>query len=125
MRPVPKSWEEFCEYWERVCSDELEINRATLDIFSIRIPKPWFVLMPTPVWDQIFRPMVAGQRWIAAGMAPRCRLRTRKPLGSCGWWVQRARISRIVETCMRPESVQPGHKPCTANARPEVPSRYA
>jgi len=31
MRPVPKSWEEFCEYWERVCSDELEINRATLD----------------------------------------------------------------------------------------------
>ena len=68
MRPVPKSWEEFCEYWERVCSDELEINRATLDIFSIRIPKPWFVLMPTPIWDQMFKPMVAGQRWIAAGL---------------------------------------------------------
>ena len=68
MRPVPKTWEEFCEYWERVCSEELEINRATLDIFSIRIPKPWFVLMPTPIWDQLFRPMVAGQRWIAAGM---------------------------------------------------------
>ena len=58
MRPVPKSWEEFCEYWDRVCSDELEINRATLDIFSIRIPKPWFVLMPTPIWDQMFKPMV-------------------------------------------------------------------
>src|SRR5690242_1464491 len=68
MRPVPKSWEEFCEYWDRVCSDELTINRATLDIFSIKIPKPWFVLMPTPVWDQILRPMVAGQRWIAAGL---------------------------------------------------------
>ena len=68
MRPVPESWEEFCEYWDRVCSDELEINRATLDIFSIKIPKPWFVLMPTPIWDQIFKPMVAGQRWIAAGL---------------------------------------------------------
>src|ERR1044072_6620080 len=44
------------------------MNRATLDIFSIKIPKPWFVLMPTPVWDQIFKPMVAGQRWIAAGL---------------------------------------------------------
>ena len=58
MRPVPKTWEEFCEYWDRVCSEELEINRATLDIFSIRIPKPWFVLMPTPIWDQLFKPMV-------------------------------------------------------------------
>ena len=34
MRPVPKSWEEFQEYWQRVCRDELEINQATLDIFT-------------------------------------------------------------------------------------------
>jgi uncharacterized protein (DUF2236 family) len=68
MRPVPGSWEEFCEYWDRTCRDELEINQATLDIFSIKIPKPKFVLMPTPLWDQLFRPMVAGQRWIAAGL---------------------------------------------------------
>ena len=67
MRPVPETWEEFCEYWDRVCRDELEINKATLEIFDIRIPKPKFVLMPTPVWDQLFKPMVAGQRWIAAG----------------------------------------------------------
>ena len=56
------------EYWQRVCRDELEINQATLDIFQIRIPKPKFVLMPTPVWDQLFKPLVAGQRWIAAGL---------------------------------------------------------
>ena len=68
MRPVPKSWEDFQDYWQRVCRDELEINRATLDIFQIRIPKPKFVLMPTPVWDQLFKPLVAGQRWIAAGL---------------------------------------------------------
>ena len=68
MKPVPQTWEEFCEYWDRVCRDELEINRATTEIFDIRIPKPKFVLMPTPVWDQLFKPMVAGQRWIAAGL---------------------------------------------------------
>jgi uncharacterized protein (DUF2236 family) len=68
MRPVPTSWEDFQEYWQRVCRDELEINQATLDIFHIRIPKPKFVLMPTPVWDQLFKPLVAGQRWIAAGL---------------------------------------------------------
>jgi uncharacterized protein (DUF2236 family) len=68
MRPVPKTWEDFCDYWERTCRDELELNRATLDIFAIRIPKPWFVLMPTPVWDQLFKPLVAGQRWLAAGL---------------------------------------------------------
>jgi uncharacterized protein (DUF2236 family) len=68
MRPVPDSWEEFQEYWDRICRDELEINQATLDIFAIRIPKPKFVLMPTPLWDQLFRPMVASQRWIAAGL---------------------------------------------------------
>lgn len=68
MRPVPETWEDFQVYWEAKCRDELEINRATLDIFSIRIPKPWFVLMPTPLWDQIFKPMVGAQRWIAAGL---------------------------------------------------------
>ena len=68
MRPVPESWEEFQQYWDRVCREELEINQATLDIFQIRIPKPKFILMPTPIWDQMFRPLVAGQRWIAAGL---------------------------------------------------------
>ena len=68
MRPVPETWEDFQTDWEHKCSEELEINRATLDIFTIRIPKPWFVLMPTPVWDQMFKPWLAGQRWVAAGV---------------------------------------------------------
>ncbi|MCG5433445.1 oxygenase MpaB family protein [Mycobacterium sp. MYCO198283] len=68
MRPVPRSWEEFCEYWDRVCRDELELNPAARDILTMRIPKPWFVAVPTPVWDQLFKPMLAGQRWIAAGL---------------------------------------------------------
>ena len=68
MRPVPTSWEEFQDYWDRVGREELEINQATLDIFQMRIPKPKFVLIPTPIWDQMFKPLVAGQRWIAAGL---------------------------------------------------------
>ena len=68
MRPVPESWEEFQEYWERVGREQLEVNQATLDIFELRIPKPKFVLLPTPIWDHMFRPLVAGQRWIAAGL---------------------------------------------------------
>ena len=67
MRPVPTSWEDFQEYWQRVCRDELEINQATLDIFQIRIPKPKFVMMPTPVWDQLFKALVAGQRPACVG----------------------------------------------------------
>ena len=67
MRPVPETWEDFCEYWDRVCRDELNQSRHR-DIFQIRIPKPKFVLMPTPIWDQLFKPLVAGERWIAAGL---------------------------------------------------------
>jgi uncharacterized protein (DUF2236 family) len=38
MRPVPKTWEEFQAYWDSKCSEELEINKATLDIFTIPSP---------------------------------------------------------------------------------------
>ncbi len=58
MRPVPKSWEDFQDYWDRVCRDKLEINQATVDITQMRIPKPRFVLMPTPIWDQLFKPLM-------------------------------------------------------------------
>ncbi|MUM22969.1 DUF2236 domain-containing protein [Mycobacterium sp. CBMA271] len=68
MRPVPNSWEEFQEYWKRVCADELEINRATLDIFRIQIPKPKYVLMPDFLWHQMWAPARAFQNWVAAGV---------------------------------------------------------
>lgn len=68
MRPVPKSWEDFCEYWDRVCEDELELTQAAIDILNIRIPKPWFVPMPDAVWHQMFKPALAAQRWVAAGL---------------------------------------------------------
>ncbi len=68
MRPVPNSREEFQEYWARVCDDQLEINRATLDIFHIQIPKPKYVLMPDFLWQQIWAPARAFQNWVATGV---------------------------------------------------------
>ncbi len=96
---MPRRWEEFQEYWDRrSAATRLEINQATLDIFSIRIPKPWFVVVPTAVWDQLFRPMVGAWRWIAAGLfdaagaAEKAGMRWTPGdgVGSCGcsasWW---------------------------------------
>lgn len=99
MRPVPESWEEFCEYWDRKCREELEINQATLDIFSSRIPKPWFVLMPTPdapwsrhplSWARL--PTAAGSRCTTSRAAIRCSTRR-------GRWCTRRSLWR---GCVRP-----------------------
>lgn len=68
MRPVPESWEDFCAYWDRICREDLEMTKAARDILNMRIPKPSFVLMPTGVWNQLFRPMLSVQRWIATGL---------------------------------------------------------
>ncbi|WP_330181623.1 oxygenase MpaB family protein [Nocardia sp. NBC_01503] len=35
MMSVPATWEEFQQYWDRVCRDELEDNRATRDVFQL------------------------------------------------------------------------------------------
>jgi uncharacterized protein (DUF2236 family) len=68
MSPVPKSWDEFCEYWDRTCREDLELTPAAREILEMRIPKPWFMPLPTGIWDQLFKPMMAGQRWVAAGL---------------------------------------------------------
>jgi uncharacterized protein (DUF2236 family) len=68
MRPVPKTWQEFQDYWARMCRDELEMNRATLDLFTVQIPKPRSRLLPTPLWELMYKSAAATQRWIAAGL---------------------------------------------------------
>lgn len=35
MRPVPKSWEEFQEYWDHMCTNVLEDNKATRDVLDL------------------------------------------------------------------------------------------
>jgi uncharacterized protein (DUF2236 family) len=52
MRPVPKSWEEFQEYWDHMCHNVLENNwaaRAVLDLSTM--PKhPSLMWMPDWLW---------------------------------------------------------------------------
>lgn len=68
MRPVPKTWEQFCQYWCDKCRDELEINPATTAILDIRIPKPGFIPLPTRAWRRVTAPFVAGTKWLSVGM---------------------------------------------------------
>ena len=52
MRPVPKSWEEFQEYWDHMCHNVLENNwaaRAVLDLSSMT-KHPSLEWMPDWLW---------------------------------------------------------------------------
>jgi len=53
-----------------------------------------------------------------------CRLRTRKPLGSCGFRAQYARTRSIVATCMQPGPARLDRKPCAANVRRADPNHF-
>jgi uncharacterized protein (DUF2236 family) len=67
MRPVPVTWDDFQVYYRRMCSQVLEINKATTDVLWMRIPRPRFVPLPTKLWDALLSPFGAGHRWIATG----------------------------------------------------------
>ena len=46
MRPVPASWEDFCEYWDHMCRNVLENNWAAREVLDLStMPKP-----PTAQW---------------------------------------------------------------------------
>lgn len=70
MRPVPESWEEFKRYWEHMCTEVLEDNKATRDVLNIReIAKPNMLpWLPDAVW-RVLRPLVARNFvWLTVGM---------------------------------------------------------
>jgi uncharacterized protein (DUF2236 family) len=52
MRPVPKTWEDFQVYWEHMCRNVLENNKAARDVLDLsELPKPPFAAkMPNRVW---------------------------------------------------------------------------
>ncbi len=71
MRPVPKTWEEFGEYWDRMCREVLEDNKATRDVLRLEnYPKPpfaqWF---PDWLWERQQRHLVAPfMVWLTVGL---------------------------------------------------------
>lgn len=52
MRPVPKSWEEFCEYWDHMCHNVLENNWAARTVLDLStMPKhPSLEWLPDWLW---------------------------------------------------------------------------
>ena len=57
MRPVPKTWEEFQIYWDRMCREVLENNKAARDVLDLaKYPKPSFTQwMPDWLWSPMQR----------------------------------------------------------------------
>jgi uncharacterized protein (DUF2236 family) len=52
MRPVPKSWEDFQEYWDHMCRNVLENNYAAREVMDLStMPKhPSLNWIPGPLW---------------------------------------------------------------------------
>jgi uncharacterized protein (DUF2236 family) len=71
MRPVPETWEEFGEYWDRMCREVLEDNKATRDVLRLEsYPRPpfaqWF---PNWLWERQQRYVVAPfMVWLTVGL---------------------------------------------------------
>ncbi|OBK79985.1 hypothetical protein A5650_07150 [Mycobacterium sp. 1164985.4] len=53
MRPVPKTWEEFQEYWDHMCRNVLENNWAAREVMDLStMPKhPSLKWIPDPLWQ--------------------------------------------------------------------------
>lgn len=70
MRPVPESWEDFQRYWERMCTEVLEDNKATRDVLDIaEIAKPnalpW---LPDIAWRAVRGLIARDFVWLTVGM---------------------------------------------------------
>ncbi|GAB2782656.1 oxygenase MpaB family protein [Amycolatopsis magusensis] len=93
MRPVPQTWEEFQEYWHRMCTEVLEDNKATRDVLDIReIAKPaalpW---LPSPVWNLVRGLVARNFVWLTVGMYdPPIREKLGYP-----WTARDARLHRL------------------------------
>ncbi|PXY22363.1 oxygenase MpaB family protein [Prauserella muralis] len=70
MRPVPRTWEEFGDYWHRMCTEVLEDNKATRDVLDLtRIAKPDPLrLLPDAVWRLLRIPLAKGFVWLTVGL---------------------------------------------------------
>lgn len=70
MRPVPDSWEDFLRYWDRMCREVLEDNKATRDVLDLsHLGRPPFLRwMPASVWAVLRPPVTHGFLWLTIGL---------------------------------------------------------
>src|SRR5690606_20172666 len=94
MHPVPETWAEFQQYWDRMCREVLEDNKATRDVLDLsRIGRPPMLpWLPHRAWTAI-RPLVhRGFVWLTVGMYDPP---VRELLGY-RWRARDARLHRLV-----------------------------
>jgi uncharacterized protein (DUF2236 family) len=71
MRPVPETWEDFQVYWDHMCRNVLEDNKATRDVLALEsYGKPWFMQrVPDAVYTPMQRHIIAPlMRWLCIGL---------------------------------------------------------
>ena len=70
MRPVPETWEAFQEYWDHMCRNVLEDNKATRDVLDLSgLGKPpYMTWLPNPLWRLTRIPLARGFVWLTVGM---------------------------------------------------------
>lgn len=70
MRPVPRTWEDFQEYWDHMCRNVLEDNKATRDVLDLSdLGRPPFMTwMPEPLWRIARIPVSKGFVWLTVGL---------------------------------------------------------
>ncbi len=90
----PETWESFQAYYDHMCREVLEDNKATRDVLEIgAIPKPplagW---LPDLLWRPIRSMIAPGFVWLTVGMYHPA---VRERLG-CRWSAWDARLHRLV-----------------------------
>jgi len=71
MRPVPETWEDFQVYWDHMCRNVLEDNKATRDVLALEnYGRPWFLKrVPNRLFEPVQRHVVAPtMRWLCIGL---------------------------------------------------------
>ena len=71
MRPVPETWEDFQAYWDHMCREVLEDNKATRDVLDLaKYPKPPFAQwVPDWLWSPVQRRLIAPfMVWLCVGL---------------------------------------------------------
>lgn len=97
MRDVPPNWASFQRYWDHMCAEVLEDNKATRDVLDLRrLDKPPLVRwLPDPLWSPLRIPLARGFRWLTIGMYPDS-VRQRLGLSWSPWDERRLRLFGMV-----------------------------
>ncbi|PJK22024.1 oxygenase MpaB family protein [Mycolicibacterium goodii] len=70
MRPVPKTWEEFQEYWDHMCRNVLENNYAAREVLDLStMPKhPSLQWIPDWLWKLNLKILGPFAVWVTVGL---------------------------------------------------------